>query len=417
MTSSSSTVEFDEFDRRGRIVSLTSEGAQALAQTGLVEVVPAGRERWRIVPDGRVGSVRVEDLAVRVLPGADLGLTQLFFLLDHAPEDAFLASAVSARDDDELWTSVAESLAALANAALAAGLLRGYRRVDEALTTVRGRIRMGDQIRRRPGQMLPLEVSYSEFTPDIAENRIVRTAAHRLQFLPDLSDSTRRRLSIVSARLADARLIPMGAPVPQWTPSRLNARYQDVLRLADRVVRSMSVEVDEGRARAAAFVTEMPGLFAGFVTSELTRALDGDGGRLHDNPVMHLDSAPVGAGRHRVDDPVDHISVRTGLVYEVDGRPVTTFLPSYPSDRRSTAAEHYRLLAACTALGVDRAYLVYPAQRRQAEATPRRIVHTDISLVEFPVDLSAGPQAARARIRELAEEARNLAGTAAPVRP
>ena len=36
--------------------------------------------------------------------------------------------------------------------------------------------RLGDQIRRHPGMTIPLEVTYSEFTPDIAENRILRTA-------------------------------------------------------------------------------------------------------------------------------------------------------------------------------------------------------------------------------------------------
>jgi 5-methylcytosine-specific restriction enzyme subunit McrC len=100
--------------------------------------------------------------------------------------------------------------------------------------------------------------------------------------------------------------------------------------------------------------------------------------------------------------------VRTGLVYEVDGDPVTTFVPTYPTDRRARAAEHYRLLAACTALGVDRAYLVYPAQRRGDTPQPRRIVHTDISIVEYPVDLSGGPAESRRAIVELAEQARTL---------
>ncbi|MFD2393329.1 hypothetical protein ACFSSF_05120 [Dietzia aerolata] len=189
-----------------------------------------------------------------------------------------------------MWVSVAESLAQLAHAALAPGLLRGYRRVDEALTTVRGRIRLGDQIRRRPGMTIPLEVSYSEFTPDIAENRILRTAAHRLQFLPDLPDGTRRRLAMVDARLADATLIPQGAPIPTWTPSRLNARFQDVLALADRIVRRISVEVEDGHASSAAFVTEMPALFERFIESELTAALHGHGGRLLQNPVVDLSS-------------------------------------------------------------------------------------------------------------------------------
>ncbi|WP_314034624.1 5-methylcytosine restriction system specificity protein McrC [Dietzia sp. CH92] len=412
-------LEFDEFDRRGRLVTLSWEGAQHLSQTGLVEVLPAGRDTWRLIPSGAVGSVRVEGLSVRVLPAASLGLTQLFFLLDHAADDAFLSSAVQARDDDELWSSVAESMARLAHQALSAGLLRGYRRVDEALTTVRGRIRLGDQIRRHPGMTIPLEVTYSEFTPDIAENRILRTAAHRLQFLPELPDATRRRLAMVDARLSDASLIGQRAPVPSWTPSRLNARFQDALALADRIVRRISVEVEDGHAASAAFVTEMPALFERYVEAELTAALDGRGGRLLHNPVVNLDSGTEAdgdapSGRHRAPaGDGDHISVRTGLVYEVDGEPLTTFVPTYPTDRRARAAEHYRLLAACTALGVDRAYLVYPAQRRDDSPQPRRIVHTDISIVEYPVDLSGGPADSRRAIVELAEHARTLACTPA----
>lgn len=419
-TAGSESLEFDEFDRRGRLVTLSWEGAQNLSQSGLVEVLPAGRDTWRLIPSGSVGSVRVEGLAVRVLPAASLGLTQLFFLLDHATDDPFLSSAVPARDDDEVWLSVAESLATLAHRALTAGLLRGYRRVDDALTTVRGRIRLGDQIRRHPGMTIPLEVTYSEFTPDIAENRILRTAAHRLQFLPDLPDSTRRRLAMVDARLTDASLIGQGAPVPSWTPTRLNARFHDVLALADRIVRRISVEVEDGHASSAAFVTEMPDLFERFVEAELTAALDGHGGRLLANPVVNLDTgaeedAEEPAGRHRTPaNEGDHISVRTGLVYEIDGEPVTTFVPTYPTDRRARAAEHYRLLAACTALGVDRAYLVYPAQRRDDAPQPRRIVHTGISIVEYPVDLSAGPAGSRAAIVELAGQARALASESEP---
>lgn len=419
-SATSESLDFDEFDRRGRLVTLSWEGAQHLSQTGLVEVLPAGRDTWRLIPCGSVGSVRVEGLSVRVLPAANLGLTQLFFLLDHAADNPFLPSAVQARDDDELWVSVAESMATLAHKALSSGLLRGYRRVDEALTTVRGRIRLGDQIRRHPGMTIPLEVTYSEFTPDIAENRILRTAAHRLQFLPDLPDATRRRLAMVDARLADATLISQGAPVPTWTPTRLNARFQDALALADRIVRRISVEVEDGHAASAAFVTEMPALFERYVEAELTAALDGHGGRLLQNPVVNLDSGSesddVPSGRHSAPaSDGDHISVRTGLVYEVDGEPVTTFVPTYPTDRRARAAEHYRLLAACTALGVDRAYLVYPAQRRDDAPQPRRIVHTDISIVEYPVDLSMGPAASRRTILELAEQARTL-GVPTPAR-
>ena len=47
------------------------------------------------------------------------------------------------------------------------GLLHGHCTEEDALLTVRGRIRLGDQIRRRFGIPLPVEVRYDEFTHDI----------------------------------------------------------------------------------------------------------------------------------------------------------------------------------------------------------------------------------------------------------
>ena len=60
-------------------------------------------------------------------------------------------------------------------------LLHGYREEEDALQTVRGRIRLDDQMRRRPGFLLPVEVRYDEFTDDILENRLVKAAVVRLK--------------------------------------------------------------------------------------------------------------------------------------------------------------------------------------------------------------------------------------------
>ena len=75
---------------------------------------------------------------------------------------------------------LALALASQARRAFSRGLLHGYRTEEEALHTVRGRIRFDEQIRRRFGVPLPVEVRYDEFTDDILENRLVMAAAHRL---------------------------------------------------------------------------------------------------------------------------------------------------------------------------------------------------------------------------------------------
>ena len=84
-----------------------------------------------------------------------------------------------ARDDDVL-EAIALAFAHRTRQAIQRGLLQGYRREEEALHTVRGRIRFGDQISRRFGIPLPIEVAFDEFTEDIEKNRLLKTAIHRL---------------------------------------------------------------------------------------------------------------------------------------------------------------------------------------------------------------------------------------------
>ncbi|WP_333618012.1 McrC family protein [Dietzia sp.] len=477
-----STIEFDEFDRKGRIVELTGAEAVSLSGTGLLEVLPVRSGHWRLIPNGRVGAVRIGTHSISVLPHANLGLSELFFLLDYAPHGAFLSSSIGATETEDLWTSMARSFISLAEPELARGLLRGYRRVDDALSTVRGRIRISDQIRRRPGMTLPLEVSYSEFTPNIAENRILHTAMYRLQYLPGLPDAVRRQLAQLSFRLADVDILGHGQPLPEWTPSRLNARFHDALVLAERILRNVWLDVDplSESTTVAAFVAEMPSLFESFVADVLSDEIDTHGEELLRDPVVYLedvgdsdapsrhsvrpDTARPGAGRvdpgraepgkgygtvatrpvdrevtsgagsalstagrgsgaaarpersrHANGREADLISVPTGIVYTRGGAPVATFAPVYPTTADGELDSHYRLLAACTALGVKQAYLVYPADRRGAAPRPRRIVHTDISILEFPVDLADGPEGARSALAELAAMARNLEG--GPTRP
>ena len=455
MIAAQNTVEFDEFDRTGRVVELSGAEAVALAGTGLLEVLPARTGRWRIVPNGHVGAVRIGSRSISVLPHANLGLSELFFLLDYAPSGAFLNHSVGATETDDLWTSMARSFIALAEPELARGLMRGYKRVDDALTTVRGRIRISDQLRQRPGIILPLEVTYSEFTPDIPENQILHTALYRLQFLPGLPDALRRQLAQLEFRLADVQILGHGQKLPEWTPTRLNARFHDALILAERILNNVWLDVDpmSESSTLAAFVTEMPALFEGYVADVLSESMTADGEEILRDPVVYLEDSSggsqssrhsgtraaatgkTGAGkavaakatsaakppakaqapaedeaapRHSNGREADLISVPTGLVYVRDGAPIATFAPAYPTTADGELDSHFRLLAACTALGVNHAFLVYPADRRGAAPHPRRIVHTDISIVEYPIDLAGGPDGARAALTELAHKARIL---------
>ena len=70
------------------------------------------------------------------------------------------------------------------------------------MPSVRGRVRIAQQLRRRTGLPLPVEVTYDDFTPDILENRLLRAAIDTLGALRMQQSKVGHgaRRSIASAR-------------------------------------------------------------------------------------------------------------------------------------------------------------------------------------------------------------------------
>ena len=94
-----------------------------------------------------------------------------------------------------------------ARRAFGRGLLHGYRTEEEALHTIRGRIVVAEQIRRRFDLLLPVEVRYDEFTDDFLPNQLVKAAAAQLGSMRLRSRETRRRLGWVAATLDNVSLV------------------------------------------------------------------------------------------------------------------------------------------------------------------------------------------------------------------
>ena len=106
---------------------------------------------------------------------------------------------------------------------------------------MRGRIREADQIKRRFGRLIPLEVRYDDFTVDIAENQLLLAAAQRLLRMPGLTRRTRHSLQRLRLQLADVTP-PTAGVRPSWQPSRLNARYVPALYVAEMILDGRSFE-------------------------------------------------------------------------------------------------------------------------------------------------------------------------------
>lgn len=390
------SVVLDELDSTGVRRDLAEPTATALDRSGLVEVRPLGGGRWQLLPCGRVGAVRIGELQVQVTPKDRIGLSRLLFLLGYASDPGFLPEDVDAVDEPDLWPALAESLARQAEHALVAGVLQGYVTREDALQTVRGRIRIGDQISRRSGMLVPLEVSYDDYTVDIVENQILRSAMRRMLAVPRINTDVRARLAHLDGRMSGVYPLLAGTRLPKWYPTRLNLRYQGALRISEIVLRHLSAEPGPGGVPMAAFVVSMWQVYEDFVTTALTEALAHHPGRTRDQYRGWLDAATP--------DAPQAIPIRPDLVYLVDGRPVVVVDAKYKAASpygRYPNADQYQMLAYCTALRVRRAFLVYAQGDRSAV---RRIRNTDISVVEYPLDLSAAPKILLEHIKRLADE-------------
>jgi 5-methylcytosine-specific restriction enzyme subunit McrC len=379
----------------GVVEKLDPDSAAFLNASGLAKASPMGMGLYRIEPVGMVGSVRTPLVQLDVRPKGRLGLSRLLFLLSYAGDQGFRDDPVTADEDTELWSALAASLAQLAERALQRGVLQGYLTVDESLRTVKGRIRISDQISRRPGMLVPLEVSYDEFTEDIAENRILRAALERMSRVPGVRPDVLSRLRQLKGKLDAATRLQSGAPLPPWRASRMNARYHTVLRLAEVILRNASAEAGEGRQQTASFVVDMDRVFEDFVGAALRQAMAAFPGemRLQYNAMLN----------EAVRDS-DRLTVRPDAVHLLGGRPVVVYDAQYRArtDRgASLTADHFQMLAYCTALQVPTAWLIYAGA---GDVKLRRILNTDIDIVEFPLDLSRPPSEILAAVADLADQ-------------
>jgi 5-methylcytosine-specific restriction enzyme subunit McrC len=405
-------IELQE-NTRGLDVELTPDQAGLLAASGVVEVTRRPGRRpgvWRVRAKRLVGSARFGSgpaaIEVRIAPKIDIA--RLLFLVGYAPSHwDWREDEVTAAAYPDLLPAVAYAFVRAADRALRQGVLLGYRQVDEAVTTVRGRIREGDQSRRRYGLPLPLEVRHDRYTIDIAENRLLLAAAVRLLRLPGVPGEVRRSLQRLRLRLDGVAAPPPGPVASTWRPNRLNVRYHTALGLAELVLGGGSYELEDGSAvRVDGLLLDMARVFETFVTLALIRALRPYGGRCREQDRHHLDRR----GR---------ITLKPDLVYyRADGagreRPATVVDIKYKieSDTRGRNPALYQILTYCAVLGVPCGHLVYA--KGEAEPTTHVVNGPhDFQIVQHALDLEQPPARLLGQIAELAGR---LAGQDALVR-
>lgn len=377
---------------------LSHREAAAIRQTGLVEVHATPETgRWRLESASRVGVATGPTWELRVQPRIEV--PQLLFLLAYATDSEGWKDEVAPFSaESQLLDAVAAGFSWHALRSVERGLLRGYVSVDERLRTIRGRIRFADQIARHANLPLPLEVSYDDYTADIVENRILKSATTALLRLPHVPAPARRRLFKLRALLDNVEPLerPYESELPVFT--RLNQSYRPALTLAHLVLRGASVGADRGTTDSVAFSFDMNRVFEDFLSVALREALAPYGGELRTQLADSLDWD----GR---------VPIRPDITWWLNGEPVAVVDAKHKQLKLSGSPgeDAYQMLAYCTALDLDRGYLVYAAHSG-ADVRDLSLKNVECEISVRTVDIRKQPDRLLSEVEslaaEIAEEAR-----------
>jgi 5-methylcytosine-specific restriction enzyme subunit McrC len=362
-----------------------------------IEPAPGTTDAYHLRPGSNIGALEIGDLSVSIEPKLPIG--RVLYLASCAMGVDFREERFDYVRQPTLVEALVPALTRAARRAFARGLLHGYRTEEEALQTVRGRIRVADQLRRRFGVPLPVEVRYDDFTDDVLANRLVKAAADRLSKLRIRSPRSRLDLAWVAATLDNVSLVefPTNA-VPDVKFDRLNEHYREVVTLARLILRHTSIETGRGRVRANGFLMDMNVVFQEFVTRALREELGLSEGTFRSDsrlPSIHLDTA-------------DRIRLKPDLSWW--NGPTCTFVGDAKYKRVKHAqvpnADLYQLLAYTTALDLPGGLLIYA--EGEADDVAHQVRHAGKQLEVATLDLSGSIDDLRAEIGKLAERVRAL---------
>ena len=368
-----------------------------------IEPVSGTGDDYLLKPASTVGAVETGDLSISIRPKLSIG--RVLYLASYAMGAVdFREGGFDFEHRESLVEALVPALTRAARSAFGRGLLHGYRTEEEALHTVRGRVRVADQIRRRFGISVPVEVRYDDFTDDVLPNQLVKAAAVRLGKLRIRSPQSRLDLGWVAATLDNVSLVefPPGG-IPEVKFDRLNEHYREVVTLARLILRHTAIETARGAVRANGFLMNMNKIFQEFVTRALREELRLTEDTLRSEGEVWLDEK-------------QNVRMLPDLSWW-DGSTCT-----FVGDAKYKRIEHktvpnadlYQLLAYTTALDLPGGLLIYA--KGKPDDVVHRVRHAGKQLEVATLDLSGSIDSLRAEIAKLAERVRALHRSALELR-
>ena len=400
-------LELTEYEERVWPVPLSRDQLGALARAH-VDISPTTDPdgAFLLKPSSYVGAVNVGDLSVIVRP--KIPVNRVMFLMTYAMDPRhWRDESIALAPDDDVLEAVALAFVHRTQRAVRRGLLRGYRREEDALNTVRGQIRFADQVGRRYGLPLPIEVAYDEYTEDIEQNRLLKTAVHRLSHTRMRSAAVRqevRRLRPVFDMVQLGSYAPGAVPEIRYT--RLDEHYRPAVELARLIIENSSLELFSGNVSGASFLINMNVVFERFLYVALGEALGVGEDQWKRGKSIELDED----GR---------IDLEPDLSWWSPGYAGSGPRPRFVGDAKYKKldapgfrhADIYQMLVYCTAADLPSGLLIYAGG--EDEGGTYQINHAGTVIEVATLNLTGAPEDILGEVDRLAERVRAHAGLAA----
>ena len=388
------TLTLAEYESRSVYVPLDLEQRKVLAGAH-IDVTPPTDEgtTWVLRPSSRIGTIRVGDLSVIVRP--KIPIDRVMFMVAYAIDPKDWKKYFDLLPNSDVLESIIPAFVHHTRQAVRRGLLQGYRHEEEALHTVRGRIRFNDQINRRFGVPLPLEVAFDEFTEDIEENRLLKTALYRLAHLPVRSAQARRDVLALRPVFNTVELGGYRRGTPEIQYTRLNSHYRPAVELARLIIDNSSLELLHGEATGASFMLDMNRVFEQFLVVALREELG-------------LSEREWRPGRLTLDED-DNIRLEPDLSWQSGGRYRFVGDAKYKRIKPDgfPNADIYQMLAYCIAANLPSGLLIYAQGELEPTEPPRyQIRHADKTIEVASINLEGQPDDILREVTHLAKRVR-----------
>lgn len=316
-----------------------------------LRVTPSWDGGYDLSAGAYIGTIALDGLRIVIEP--KIPIANLFYMLTYAHELPSFGSELSPLVSGEaLFDFIVRIFVSQVDDVVRRGIHRGYVDQKDEAAYLRGQLLLADQLRRGP-LAIRFHQRTNEFTADLLENRILRTALAMLSRVryedAKLGPRVRRTLGALS-EASPVGVVPADCDRVVYT--RLNERYRSPINLARLFLNYLSLEGSSGETPFATFLVPMYRLFELFIARLLIQ-------ELAPTPRYHV----ADQGRIWLDES-HRLEGRPDLVLRRDGRDWLVLDTKYKVyGDKPTNDDINQMVTYCHTLRVGRGVLIYPGDR------------------------------------------------------